>query len=275
MGEVYPDRTFKILIGSGVVLTLLLGMAVFRVVMASCPEQYSMGTFACLFLPTHSDLGVHLLSYAFMVTIISGTISWLVLWRRQLTMTHSLTRKLTLLHATDSELEPLAQRLGLQGKVQLVDFESPLVFCAGFVSPRVYLSRGVTERLTTEDLEVLLLHEKHHLENHDPLKILLVRLVASAFFFIPALKNMLQRYLIEKEIAADRSAVQYQWHRQALARVMEKLGGGTMDDRLAHLKGHSRQLTESVSLPGLVTSFLITACIIAVILAPLSSSHPV
>ena len=36
-----------------------------------------------------------------------------------------------------------------------------------------------------------MLHEKHHLENHDPIKILLGRLVVSALFCIPALRDVL------------------------------------------------------------------------------------
>jgi len=61
----YPNRTFKVLIATGIILALLLGIATYRAILAGCPDNHSMTTFACLFLPTRSDTGIHLLSYAF------------------------------------------------------------------------------------------------------------------------------------------------------------------------------------------------------------------
>ncbi len=94
MRAMYPDRTFKVLIGAGAILALLLGVAAYRAILAGCPENHIMSTLACLFLPTHTDIGVHLLSYAFMGTILLGVFSGLVLWRRQWTKMRLLTRKL-------------------------------------------------------------------------------------------------------------------------------------------------------------------------------------
>ncbi len=285
----YPDRTFKALIGAGITLALLLGIAAYRAILAGCPDGGGKIDLACLFLPTHTDLGIHLLSYAFMGTILLGTSSWLVLWRRQWSNTRALTRNLALLRASSSDLKLLTWRLGLKDKVCLLDSEVPFCFCAGFISPRIYLSRGMVEKLEPQELEALLLHEKHHLESYDPLKILLGKLVVAALFFIPALRDILEHYLIDKEIAADRSAIRYQGHYKGIAGTLEKLlqehstipaeglvagGAEALSYRIDHLMGHTSQRGVRIPIPHLVTSFLIIALFLATIVAPLSASHP-
>ncbi|MEE8414466.1 MAG: M56 family metallopeptidase [Dehalococcoidales bacterium] len=273
MNATHPNRTFSLLLGTGLIILLIMGSAAYRAVLAGCPAGSQM-SFTCLFFPTHTDVGVHLLSYVFIGTIVLFAFLSLALWHRQRTKTTSLTRNLALLHAPDSELESLTRRLGLINKVQLVEFEIPFVFCMGFTSPRIYLSRGVADKLTPQELEVLLLHEKHHLENNDPLKILLGKMFASALFIFPFLKDILKRYLIEKEIAADYNVSHNQDHRQELAVVLEKLGGGTLDYRLEHLQGHAPRGIYPVSIPHLAVSFLAMAIALSTILIPLSGSHP-
>lgn len=277
------------LIGIGAILALLLGVAAYRTILAGCPESYNMSTFACLFLPTHTDPGIHLLSYALMGMILSGTFSGLVLWRRQWAKMRLLTGKLAQLRIPDSKLNALTRRLDLKDKVHLLDSKVPLCFCAGFISPRIYISRGMMKKLVPQELEALLIHEKRHLENYDPLKILLGRLVTAVLFFIPVLRDILKHYLIDKEIAADRSAIQYQGHYRGIAGVLGKLlqehsaipaaglvagGADALSYRIDHLMGHTSQPGLRIPISHLVTSFLITAFILATIVVPLSSSHP-
>ncbi len=286
----YQSRTFKLLIGSGTVLALLLGMAVFRTVLAGCPDGWAAGGLACLFLPTHTDLGTHLLSYAFIGTIVLGASAGLVLWQRQWTKIHSLTANLMLLRAPGEELIPLVNHLGLKGKVCPVNSEALFCFCAGFISPRIYVSRGTIAKLTPEELEALLLHEKHHLVNRVPLKMLAGRCIASILFFIPLLQDLLQRYLIETEIAADRSAIWHQGHRRGIAGALEKLvqqystsptpgsavgAADALPYRIDHLTGRTPGYQYPLPLHRLVTSLVVTALILATILVPLPSAHPI
>ena len=91
MGAMYPNRTFKVLIGAGVTLAVLLGVATYRTVLTGCPESHNMNILACLFLPTHTDLSIHLLSYVFIGTILLGVFSGSVLWCRQWTKMRLLT----------------------------------------------------------------------------------------------------------------------------------------------------------------------------------------
>ena len=289
MRGMYPNRAFKVLIGAGAILALLLGAAAYRAILAGCPDSAVKIDLTCLFLPTHTDLGIHLLSYAFIGTILLGASFWLVLWHRQRTGMALFTRNLVVLRASDSELELLTLRLGLKDKVSLLDSEVPLCFCAGFISPHIYLSRGMIDRLTTEQLEALLLHEKHHLENYDPLKTLLGRLVASALFFIPVLPDIFKRYLIEKEIAADQKAIRQQGHYRGIAGALNKLlrehstvpakgwavgGAEALEYRIDNLLGRPPQDIHHIPLRHIITSFLITTVFVVTILVPLPGSHP-
>jgi len=72
----------------------------------------------------------------------------------------------------------------------LLDTDSPLAFVGGFLKPQVYLTTGMKKSLRPEELEIVLLHEREHLRNKDPLKKLLFKWLSS--FFHSNIANKLQ-----------------------------------------------------------------------------------
>lgn len=286
----HPNRTFNGLIGASAVLVVLLTVAIFRVLLAGCPEGWNEAGLACLFTPTHTDLGIHLLSYILGGAAIVGMTLGFTFWHRQQRKTHRLCADLEIGRLADSDIAIISRRLGLEGKVYLVDTEPAFSFCAGLISPCIYLSRKTVEKLTTEELEALLLHEKHHLEHRDPLRILLGRLVVSILFFIPVLQDVLRRYLVEIELAADQNAIQHQGDRRGIAGALHKLiqesvampvagftvgAADALEYRIAYLAGHAPRYGHSISLHRLVSSLLVVLLFIAVVLVPLQASHPI
>jgi beta-lactamase regulating signal transducer with metallopeptidase domain len=170
----------------------------------------------------------------------------------------------------------------LSGRVYFLDCEKPFCFTTGFISPKVYISRGIAEKLTPEEFEAILLHEKYHIENHDPLKILLGRIVTSALFFVPALKAIFRRYLIEKEVAADQSAMKYQGHRRGVAGALYKMSlntlmavhaaanvGDAIEYRINYLAKYHLPIKLAIPKLHVAISSLTIAFLIFVILAPL------
>ncbi len=83
----------------------------------------------------------------------------------------------------------------------------PEAFCAGFVRPRVYVSRGAVDALTPVELAAVLAHEHQHRRTRDPLRFACGRAVAHAVFFVPVLRPLCDRYADLAEQRADRAAV--------------------------------------------------------------------
>jgi hypothetical protein len=109
--------------------------------------------------------------------------------------------------AVPPELTAAVGRAGLTGRVELVDDAEPFSFTYGVVSPRVAVSRGLAAVLAPAELEAVLHHERYHVRNWDTLKVVMARAAPAAFFFLPALGYLRDRYLAGRELAADRRAV--------------------------------------------------------------------
>ncbi len=128
---------------------------------------------------------------------------------RQLVATERLARQVR-----DRRLEPsgpvatVASRMKIGRRVDLVDAEPAFAFTYGFLQPRVVLSRGLVDRSTPAQLRAILEHESYHARNLDPLKLVAVRAASAAFFFLPAIRQLSDNYLLDRELAADRRAVE-------------------------------------------------------------------
>jgi Zn-dependent protease with chaperone function len=96
-------------------------------------------------------------------------------------------------------------------------------FCAGYLRPRVYLSRGILEELDHDELRAVVAHERHHLGRRDPLRRLVARALAEGLFFLPILGRTSRRYVDLGELAADQAAVTALDDRRPLARALLKL----------------------------------------------------
>lgn len=119
----------------------------------------------------------------------------------------------------------LARKSGLCGKLVLVDAERPLVFTHGLLGPKVWLSTGLVDLLTDQELEAVLQHEAYHVLARDPLKILAARCLSRALFFAPVARDLCEAYLVSKEVAADEHAMWAMDEVLPLARALRKLIG--------------------------------------------------
>jgi Zn-dependent protease with chaperone function len=105
------------------------------------------------------------------------------------------------------ELALTASAVGLGGRVVLLDAPERFSFAYGVLTPRVAVSRGLLEGISGNELRAVLEHERYHVCNLDPLKVVLVQALSAAFFFLPALDALRTRYFAGRELAADRRAV--------------------------------------------------------------------
>jgi len=124
--------------------------------------------------------------------------------------------------------------------------ERPVAFCAGLLRPRVHLSRGALAQLSEPELEAVVAHELHHVGGRDPLRLLLLRSLADALFFLPVLKEMTARYVALRELAADEAAVEALGERRSIAAALLRFTeresprlavAGIAAERVDHLRG--------------------------------------
>jgi Zn-dependent protease with chaperone function len=127
---------------------------------------------------------------------------------RQVVASRRLVHRVHALAATlPAELTETAIQAGLDGRVALMDAPDSFSFVYGVLTPRVAVSRGLLEGVSRRELRAVLEHERYHVSNLDPMKVVLVRALSAALFLLPALDSLRARYVAGRELAADRRAV--------------------------------------------------------------------
>ncbi len=154
----------------------------------------------------------HLPPYA-ITTILVGLAAMMLtaayLVGRQLIGQRQLERRAAAYRCSDG-LEHLAiiSDIGLDRHVVVTQDRSAYAFCAGLISPRIYLSTGLLAILTQPEIEAVLRHEARHLKRGDPLRLFVADLVRVLLSPFPAISTLIDRIRINVELAADRSALE-------------------------------------------------------------------
>ena len=126
--------------------------------------------------------------------------------------------------------------------VQVIDDPAPHAFCAGYLRPDVYVSRGAVDLLSPDELAAVLSHERHHRQSRDPLRFAVGRVLTQALFFLPALGRLDDLYRELAEHRADAFAVSSSaGESAALASALLTFestgGGGISPERVDSLLG--------------------------------------
>jgi beta-lactamase regulating signal transducer with metallopeptidase domain len=101
----------------------------------------------------------------------------------------------------------VAASLGLSGRIDVVRDVRPFSFCYWFRRPRICLSTGLIKRLDDAELRAVLLHERYHLRQRDPLRLVIARYFAAGLYVVPVVEELVEYYTLQKEVAADQAAV--------------------------------------------------------------------
>ena len=127
---------------------------------------------------------------------------------RQLLATLSLIRTLLSRRVTVSRrVAAIAAALDLSGRVDIVRDVRPFSFCYWFRRPRICLSTGLIRRLDDLELRAVLAHERYHLHQRDPLRLVIARYFAAGLYVVPVVEELVEYYTVQKEVAADQAAV--------------------------------------------------------------------
>ena len=126
-----------------------------------------------LYIPTSSTLGAGVLAFA--IGLLCVTI---VMMARQLYLNKRFHQLLQLASAS-SRANVCNSASGPQADMnqiyQRVDSQVPSAWCAGLLRPQIYVSQGLVEKLSENQLNLVLLHEFNHVRQLDNIKLLYVR----------------------------------------------------------------------------------------------------
>ncbi|RJR31490.1 M56 family peptidase [Candidatus Parcubacteria bacterium] len=118
------------------------------------------------------------------------------------------------------KLDQEAKKLGLENRIIEINGGKPVIFSFGYFHPSICISSILADKLEAEELRAVLLHEKHHLKNHEPLKILAVKVISLLPLW--GIKELGLEYLAMSEIIADGMATENFQNKRPLARALCK-----------------------------------------------------
>ncbi len=131
--------------------------------------------------------------------------------------------KLLTKRVLNKQLEVLENKLSLKGLVVVIKDSKPQAFCFGIRNPKIYISTGLLQLTTPQELEAVLRHEKYHLEHKDSLTLLIGSVTASLFPFFPVLTDLVHQYRIKRELNADQAVTDSMANASSLVSVLKKL----------------------------------------------------
>ncbi|MDQ6807246.1 MAG: M48 family metalloprotease [Actinomycetota bacterium] len=175
------------------------------------------------------------------------------------------------------ELDVVGERRLGEARVQLIAGPRVQAFCTGFVRPRVFVSRGATDRLSEAEVTAVVAHETHHMRRRDPLRLLLLAVLEDALFFMPALRRLRRRYAALAELAADEAALVAVGDASHLASALLQFGDTGLEnivsidaERVDHLLGSAPGWDLPVA--TIVGALLTPAALLALVFATAASS---
>lgn len=221
------NRAFALLVWLGMGGVALLLAAGVRLAFGSNTGSHDALDGVCVFVPVHGDFVSHALSYV-AVALLIGLVS-LALRYTSLQVLASRTREAEMAGPApgrgDERLQRIISGVNITHRVWLVPSEAKLAFTAGLWRPSIFVSRALVLTLSDRQLEAVLLHEEHHAQRRDPLRLMAGQALSAILCFLPVLRNLHDYYCIAKEVAADAVAVQKQGTRTHLASALCKVSG--------------------------------------------------
>ena len=106
------------------------------------------------------------------------------------------------------KVKKLLSDLNLASSVILIRDKRPLAFCFGFINPKIFITTKMISISSCKELQAILEHEKYHVKSKDNLVMFAIQVSKNLFPFIPLFGEFIQNYRVEREIAADRAAIE-------------------------------------------------------------------
>lgn len=117
---------------------------------------------------------------------------------------------LTMIRSADHSVPPVVQEqavaLGCADRLDVIETSEPFAVTYGLIRPRILVSTGLAAALAPAEIGAILAHEREHLRNRDPLRLLAVRLFAAWSCYLPASRWLADSVALRRELTADLAA---------------------------------------------------------------------
>lgn len=153
------------------------------------------------------------------LTLLLSFIKLLVLTGKIQYLRYTLKDKITL----DSRVNKVIQSLRLEEKAVVIKSQDKFAYCLGIRTSKIYISTGLISQLSLKEVEAVLRHEQYHLENHDTFTMIIASVAHSLFPFFPLLGDLIKKYKVEREIQADKFAVEKVGSSEPLIFALKKI----------------------------------------------------
>lgn len=153
--------------------------------------------------------------------LLLGGISFL--WRLWRTYQYGVVLRQGVVPTIPSRIETIRRNSRhWDNEVVVLHDPTPFACCFGLLHPRMYLSTGLLTLLSDDELKAVILHEAYHCRRFDPLRTLILDVIATMFCFLPVVHEWCKWQRTHIELQADRYAIQ-QGGRKPLAGALYKL----------------------------------------------------
>lgn len=105
-----------------------------------------------------------------------------------------------------SKLQKAVKIANIDSEVIEAKNEEAIIFCFGFFRKKICVSSKLVEKLSIQELAAVLLHEKSHIRNNDPLKLFAVKIISGVLFFVPGIDLLQKQFILFSELSADEFA---------------------------------------------------------------------
>lgn len=117
--------------------------------------------------------------------------------------------------------------------VNIVEQNNPFALTLGFIQPKIYVSRGLVQQLSTEEYQAVLAHERAHQRAYDPLVTAVMATISTLFRWVPGAGGWMSAAYSLRELAADAVATDGYRTTDALSSAFVKLSATSVHPSLS------------------------------------------
>jgi hypothetical protein len=255
---------------------MVLVFLFFSIILAVLFRKYSMLTFQH-FLETCQQIsrafftsGIHYIGFSLLtITIL---ITAILLFKTLFSFVKTKNKLTQLLkyktNKTHKKLLPILAKLRLS-KDDVIVVSSALdhAFTFGLRSQKIVVSTALVQKLSSRQLEAVLLHEQYHSRHDHSILLLVSDVLSSAMFFLPLLKELARRMKIVFENQADAYAIRSQHTDKNLNSALVIVSRNTFEQ----YPGFAQRRVHVFSISSMSVTFSVIVIITVLFLLPVES----